>query len=206
MARSGTLPAFGDARTLAALLDLMPVGVVLVDASARPMWTNLEARLLLQRGDGLALHEGRLVVTSREPGCAFASLLKRAVEAGAAGPEAILLARSPESAPLVVVARPLEAPEPGAARAVLFVSDPDHGLRTSRARLRQLFDLTATEADLVALLAEGHDLRSAGDRLGIRHETARTHVKHAFLKTGVRRQSQLVRLALAAATAGALDA
>jgi hypothetical protein len=117
MGRSGTPPAFGDARTLAALLDLMPVGVVLVDASAHPMWTNLEARLLLQRGDGLALREGRLVVTSRESGCAFSSLLKRAVAASAARPEAIMLERSPKSAPLVVVARPLEAPEPGAARA-----------------------------------------------------------------------------------------
>jgi DNA-binding CsgD family transcriptional regulator len=199
-----TLPAFDDAHALAAVLDLMPVGVVLTDASARPLWMNLEARLLLGRGEGLALRGGRLVVTSGESGCALASLLKRAIDPGAADAEAILLPRAPESAPLVVVVRPLEAPGPRSARAVLFVSDPDQGLRASRARLRQLFDLTPTEADLVGLLSDGHDLRSAGDRLGIRHETARTHVKNVFIKTGVRRQSQLVRLALAAATAGAL--
>jgi DNA-binding CsgD family transcriptional regulator len=48
-------------------------------------------------------------------------------------------------------------------------------------------------------------VREAAAQLGVTQETARTYVKRAFLKTGVRRQAQLVRLALAAATAGALD-
>jgi DNA-binding CsgD family transcriptional regulator len=108
------------------------------------------------------------------------------------------------------VIRPIESPEArqanGAAKAVIFISDPDQGLRASRLRLLQLFELTPAEANLVALLAAGHDLSEAADVLRITKESARTYLKHAFEKTGTHRQAELVHLALAAATAGAVEA
>jgi DNA-binding CsgD family transcriptional regulator len=210
----GTGPSASSAgtRALVFVLDQMPVGILLVDRSSRVVWANLSARLLA--GDGIALCDGRLAATAPEKRDALASLVRRALDAGAAGaslgPEAIMVPRSLGATPLVVVVRPLEAPDarPGeaAARAVVYVSDPDRGLRASRERLSQLFGLTRAEAGLVALLAEGHGVREAAALLGITEETARTYVKRAFQKTGVRRQAELVRLALAAATAGALDA
>ncbi|HWV61154.1 MAG TPA: LuxR C-terminal-related transcriptional regulator [Sphingopyxis sp.] len=43
-------------------------------------------------------------------------------------------------------------------------------------------------------LAGGGSLVEAADRLGIAHNTARSHLRSIFAKTGARRQSQLVHL------------
>jgi CRP-like cAMP-binding protein len=115
----------------------VPVGIVLVDRSARVVWTNLNARLLVQSGDGIALRDGRLVATAPEKRDALASLVGRVLDPterrASRGPEAIMVPRSSGLAPLVVVVRELGAPDEhppaGATLAVVFVSDPDHGLR-----------------------------------------------------------------------------
>jgi DNA-binding CsgD family transcriptional regulator len=45
-------------------------------------------------------------------------------------------------------------------------------------------------------LVAGRTLAQTSRRLGIRPETARTHLKRVFSKTGVSRQAELVRLLL----------
>jgi DNA-binding CsgD family transcriptional regulator len=50
------------------------------------------------------------------------------------------------------------------------------------------------EANLAVALASGRSLVDAADALGIAHNTARSHLRSIFAKTGVRRQSQLVHL------------
>jgi DNA-binding CsgD family transcriptional regulator len=202
-----------DPEALAWLLDQMPVSIFLVARAARMVWMNLSARRLVRCGDGLALSDGRLVVTSHGQRPSLADVVRRALDGGdaepARDPQVIMISRSSGSSPLVVVCLRVGARARGQAErkteAALFVSDPDRGLRTSRKRLRQLFDLTPAEAEFAALLAGGYAVRAAAARLGISEETARTHVKRVFLKTGVRRQAELVRLALAAATAGAIE-
>ena len=193
---------------------MMPVGIALVDRAARVVWTNLCGRRLLRRGDGIALRHDRLVTTSPKQSDALASLVQCAVGLAKAGqrrdPAAIAVSRSVGSVPLVIMVSPLEVRgrrhADGAPQAVIFISDPVGGLRTSRERLRQLFGLTRKEAELVALLAAGHGLGGAATQLGVTQHTARTYLKQAFEKTGARRQAELVRLALAAVTAGQMEA
>ncbi len=62
--------------------------------------------------------------------------------------------------------------------------------------LSRAFGLTQAEARLAAALVAGHDLRAAGERLGVSHHTARKYLQIAFSKMGVRRQADLVRRAL----------
>jgi DNA-binding CsgD family transcriptional regulator len=63
--------------------------------------------------------------------------------------------------------------------------------------LMRVYNLTRAEAVLVDLIArDGPSLAEAADRLGVGRETVRTHLKRAYDKTGVRRQSDLTRLAL----------
>lgn len=57
-------------------------------------------------------------------------------------------------------------------------------------------DLTPAEARLTRLLAEGHLLAEAAAQLKISKLTARTHLRNVFGKTGVGRQTDLVRLLL----------
>ena len=58
--------------------------------------------------------------------------------------------------------------------------------------LENRFDLSPQQARLVVHLISGASLRSCGKTLCIEYETARRHVKGAFLKTGTHRQSELI--------------
>lgn len=58
----------------------------------------------------------------------------------------------------------------------------------------ELFRLTAAEARLAEGMAEGLDLAAYAMRANISKATARAHLKAVFAKTGVRRQTELVRL------------
>jgi DNA-binding CsgD family transcriptional regulator len=58
--------------------------------------------------------------------------------------------------------------------------------------LQSHFGLTPAEARLALHLVAGETLRSAEAKLGITYETARTHLKNIFGKTGTCRQAELV--------------
>ena len=62
--------------------------------------------------------------------------------------------------------------------------------------MRRLFGLTRMEAQLALLLTEGLTLDEAAEQMNVRRNTARTHLRSIFSKTGVTRQTMLVRLLL----------
>jgi len=64
--------------------------------------------------------------------------------------------------------------------------------------LRSQFGLTPAEARLALHLVAGETLRSAEVKLSIRYETARTHLKNIFDKTGTCRQAELLVVILTA--------
>ena len=76
--------------------------------------------------------------------------------------------------------------------AAVVIADPV----VAENRWRELYDLTQAEARLALLLARGLSVRDAGERLGIRITTARTHHQRIIHKTDTRRQSELVALLL----------
>ena len=97
---------------------------------------------------------------------------------------------------LAAIAKPIAAPAfmRGGAALALFVSDPRQDTQVDPEAIRDLFQLTRMEANLAVALANGCSLVDAADVLGIAHNTARSHLRSIFAKTGARRQSQLVHL------------
>jgi DNA-binding CsgD family transcriptional regulator len=71
--------------------------------------------------------------------------------------------------------------------------------------LRSHFGLTPAEARLALHLVAGETLRSAEVKLSISYETARTHLKNIFSKTGTCRQAELV-VAIVTALPGCVGA
>jgi len=65
-------------------------------------------------------------------------------------------------------------------------------------QLRCQFGLTRAEAQLTLHLVTGETLRSAAAKFNISYQTARTHLRNIFNKTGARRQAQLVTVILTA--------
>ena len=76
--------------------------------------------------------------------------------------------------------------------ALLFLFDLGHRQTLSATVLRQVYGLTRSEAKLVQTLVGGCSLEDGAQELGISVNTARTHLKHVFHKTGARRQSELI--------------
>lgn len=64
----------------------------------------------------------------------------------------------------------------------------------SQSRLMEMFGVTPAEAKLIVHLVDGLTLTAAARALGVSRNTARAQLSSVFSKTGVNRQSQLVKL------------
>ncbi len=82
------------------------------------------------------------------------------------------------------------------AAAMIFITDPEMQAEVPTEMLQRLYGLTPAEAKLAALLAHGKSVTEAAEELHVTQNTARTHLKHIFQKTGVNRQNELVKLIL----------
>jgi DNA-binding CsgD family transcriptional regulator len=78
-----------------------------------------------------------------------------------------------------------------------IVHDPDRTVPLPAERLCRVFGLTPAEAKLAAALAGGSTLGQYADRASIKIGTARWYLKQVLAKTGVHRQSELVRNVIA---------
>ncbi len=79
---------------------------------------------------------------------------------------------------------------------VIYLRDAASKSLASTAVAKQLFNLTPAETALAMELTNGLSLEEAAEALNIRRNTARAHLRSIFSKTGVRRQTELVRIML----------
>lgn len=77
---------------------------------------------------------------------------------------------------------------------VLLLQGPVRDCAPSQSRLIERFGVTPAEAKLVAHLVDGLTLTAAAEALGVSRNTARSQLSSIFTKTGVNRQTQLVKL------------
>lgn len=189
-------------------VDATGVACVGVDAAGRVQGCTPAAEAMLQRGDGLAVKQGRLVAQGR----ADNERLQRALREGrlqgggvvvgkrkALKSGSLLVGRRPPKEPLrlVIMPAPNEGLMPGGeAGALVFVYDPDAKPATREQVLQGMFGLTPAEARLAQLLVSGSDVTESAAQLHITRASARFVLQRVFQKTGVNSQSALVRLGL----------
>jgi DNA-binding CsgD family transcriptional regulator len=97
------------------------------------------------------------------------------------------------------------APYPGALlypagrrpAAIIIISDPQSRLRRRLASMQQRWGLTTAEAALSLALIETGSRKAAAAQRGVSDATARAQLTSIFDKTGVRKQTDLMRLLLA---------
>ena len=76
------------------------------------------------------------------------------------------------------------------------MSDPASRPQSRGTTLRALYALTPAEARVADLLLQGLETRDVANGMGLTLETTRFHVKRVLGKTGVKRQTELMRLML----------
>jgi DNA-binding CsgD family transcriptional regulator len=177
-------------------LDRLRCGMVFCDAEGRVDWLNRSAQRLLATGP-LRLVGSHLFVDSEAE---TETLMNELAEGVAAAGNAVRYLRLGQGElTLHVAIQPQPGTQPSAV--VLTLTSPSQVVDIPTDALIRLFDLTPTEAGLVAALATGSTLEQYAQQRGASVGTARVHLKHVQRKTGARRQSDLVRLVWSSAAA-----
>ena len=184
-------------------MDRMLVGTVVFDKKGSVIRTNRVADAILAEKDGIRLTQSGLHADFPAEDRELQQLIKLALASpgvARAVPKALSVTRRSGHASLGVLVRPIPLGEWSEDRhhpaAVAFIRDPERKSHLSHELIRHLFGLTAAEATLALLLANGLTLDEAAEELKIRKNTIRAHLRSIFAKTGVRRQTTLVHLLL----------
>jgi DNA-binding CsgD family transcriptional regulator len=183
-------------------LDRFPTGTIAVDSDAKVILTNRAADAILKRGDGLISRDGLRAASRQETAKLRNAIAAVCIEpdSGAIKPETVVqIHRRSGLKALEVLVCPLPSRSSlrkGKAAAALFITDPEEEATLDSRALRQLFGLTPAEIRLCIALVKGKSVEEYAHEAGISPNTARTHVKRIYSKTGVRRQSELVSLLL----------
>ena len=191
----------------AGAVNRLLLGMVSFDQNGMIIETNPEARRILGEKDGIWLAGNNLCLDNSQESRDLQRLLRQALsetthtEAGPGMVEAMAVTRPSGRAKLGVLIKAVpmgpwsESKQRPAV--VVFLRDPEsNAAQPSQELVRRLFGLTRMEAQLALLLAEGLTLDEAAEKMNVRRNTARTHLRSIFCKTGVTRQTMLVRLLL----------
>lgn len=185
---------------LAAAVDAISMGIVLVDRDATVVHVNLAAKRLLTKERGVSITDRRVRIAQPNRDRELERIILKTtrqhpVSGGAAGEISIDSATSSPCLNILVFAVPLRVTLEDALGAILIVSDPQSRVSsTSLDFIRALFDFTSAESQLVLALSNGETLASYAKRTGKSIETVRDQLKSTMGKMGVNSKSELVRL------------
>jgi DNA-binding CsgD family transcriptional regulator len=193
----------------ASAMDRLEVATIILDETGRVIHTSPLAESLLNERDGIFMMQDFLALSSHEGSRRFKEMVKRSLDARREGrpmvADVMRIHRGGGRADLTVVVRPSSGrpnqsgPYLMSSVAVFLsvesIGDFAHEDLPS-GTIQKLFGLTPKEAALALRLAGGRTLQEAAEELGITQSTARAHLRSIFSKTGLDRQTKLVRAIL----------
>lgn len=182
-------------------LEVLSVGIILVDATARIIHANGAAQQMLRDGDAIHSVGGRMQTALP---AATAALVKAIAQAGR---DEAGMGRSGIGVPvpdasgrrqlahvLPLQQRAVRQQLGSAAVAAVFIAPTHAGPPIPAAALGALYDLTPAEARVLVDISAGHTPAGLAVAFGVAEATVRTHLARVFSKTGTSRQADLVRL------------
>lgn len=188
------LRSFGEISAQA--LERLDMGVCTLGSGLKVLGTNSAASAILENGDFLATRAGHLT-TGKTADPKLTGLLQN-MSSGAikSSRQLRLTGLSRNTHYLINVFPVLDAEEfwwldAKQTRYVVFIITRFNPAGLNLDFLRNEFQLTQRELDVLGQLIMGRSLTSAARHLKMSHETARTHMKHIFQKMDVHSQAQL---------------
>ena len=187
-------------------LDRLVIGLIMYDRNAHAVYINPTAKAIIKshpalalNGDGLLLnaaednknlHQTILDTANIEPEDSW----KQSVSIGITHPDVV--------APLPLLVTPIHAHlltselDFEGARVAVFLSDPNLQQPISVNNLVSVYKLTPSEAEVAISIANGHSIEDIARTSHHSAHTIRSQLKSTFRKTGVSRQSELIKLLL----------
>jgi DNA-binding CsgD family transcriptional regulator len=205
--RAMTISKMLDLRTvegvrMAQALDALRCAVLLTNESGAILHANSAAEQMLQGGVPVRSAKGVLEASL----CSATSELRAALsiaarnEAGMCRTRLAIRLTAPDLPPLFAHVLPLTGSDfrtrlqPAAVVAVFIGAQADE--HDGANMVAAAFDLTPAETRVLASLLAGRTLAETGKMLGVSRSTVNTHLDHIFMKTGVARQADLIRLSI----------
>ena len=181
-------------------LNLLPLKIVITDADGRILHVNAAAATMIAAGDPIWSRRGHVNAIASAATAALIAAIRAATqqEVGMCrnGSEVALPCRDGRAAIAHVRSlRPAEmrlGRRPRASAAV-FVTEP-HGVELPLRALAHLFDLTPSEARVLAEIASGRNRKETAAVLGLADSTVKTHLDRLYIKTGTSDRPELCRL------------
>ncbi|MDX1496142.1 MAG: hypothetical protein R3352_01170 [Salinisphaeraceae bacterium] len=187
-------------------MNRLLLGMVSFDQHGNILEMNEEAERILEEKDGISITSKGIKAARQSENQDLQRLLGEAIAGGVSDTEpsvveAMAITRQFDRSRLGIVIRTIPLGEWSEAgkrpAAVMFLRDPDYNSgEPLQEVVQRVFGLTRMESALAVLLAQGYTLDEAAEQLNVRRNTARTHLRSIFGKTGVSRQTMLVRLLL----------
>jgi DNA-binding CsgD family transcriptional regulator len=191
-----------EAATFADTLDGLTAGMFLVDATGRIIHANTTGHALLREGDFLSAIGGRLVAGDPQIDRLFRDIFAAAGNGDAAigikGIAVPLISRGGEHhvahvLPLTSGAR-RRAGIATSAVAALFVQKAALDMPSPPEAIAKAYKLTPTELRVLLAVIEVGGGPEVAEALGVSTETVKGHLGQLYVKTGARRQVDLVKL------------
>ena len=185
-------------------LDRLSVGVVIIDMAGKIVSCSVKAEEALVSRNGLQMQAGKLRATEAKDDRELQSAIRSAIQKATGGESddmrGLALTKSSGHRNLGIIIQPVPGRRAGgvvtAPTVAIYFRDPDESADVANDVVRQLFDLTPAEAAVARRLASGLSLEDAASSLEISRNTARAHLRSIFSKSGITRQTELVRLML----------
>ncbi|MGH7154330.1 MAG: GAF domain-containing protein [Acetobacteraceae bacterium] len=179
-------------------LDELTEGVLLLDGKYRLQYANSAGRTILNRRVGILVREDRLVCRNSHDHNELQKTLLLVSTTGGAPSEGWVVVHRQERNPLLVQVTKLRGAEPryvfAGAEIMVRITDPDRRHLPAPALLRQLLNVTLSEARAVLATALTDTQEEAAAQLGVAKTTLRTQLQHVYQQLGVRERSGLLRL------------
>lgn len=190
------------AATYETVAEHADIGVLLVSIKGKVQLCNAVARKMLTQTEALEIRADRLLALDKAAHRVLMEQIARAIEGQKAGSEHISMPSAmgatgePDALTAIVYPGPRYKPARGPIRcsAIILLRDSARVPRIPAEHVGRLFHLTPAEALLATRIAGGSSLTEIAASRGVKHNTLRSQLQTIFAKTGVKRQSELVRL------------
>jgi DNA-binding CsgD family transcriptional regulator/PAS domain-containing protein len=192
------------AGALEAMLNALAAGVYLADRDGRIVYMNHAAERQVGTGNVIRIANGRLAPVDRKARLTLGSAIDQVIGDGDPRTSGITVALAGvDHAGLIATILPLLSGENpsfcrGAGMAAIFMQDPIEMPPLAAQAFAELYHLTVSEQRVLLAMAPGLSVKEAAESLGISESTAKTHLKHIYSKTGVSKQTELMRLFMSA--------
>lgn len=187
-------------------LDRLVIGLLLCDQNSRIVYINPTAKAIIEAHPALALGEEGLSLYHADDDKNLHSTIRNIAlndsEDSWKQSVAIAVTHPDVDAPLPLLVTPIHAQmltsnlDYEGAQVAVFLSDPNSKQPISVNNLVSVYGLTPSEAQVAISIANGSSIATIAETTNHSAHTIRSQLKSTFRKTGVSRQSELIKLLL----------